>query len=222
MDDLDDLIARIDELDDGDEDFTWHDAAAWVDPERTPLVGGPDGDDPRADGGDPEVDLDWDEDWTTDPTSRPPPPMVMRLSRDHTDLLTYDMIAAEWGGEPDLIEQARALVDSDINTDRVAAVGRAMLNIADEVDAEPNIEVYVAIAPKQVNGDVLTAQHPDGRSIRWDNGEWTGDTDLIREVAELLEVSANQSSMRTLAEAMIAVTIGGTHNGAAVRFASGG
>ncbi|MGV0624599.1 hypothetical protein [Mycolicibacter minnesotensis] len=203
-DDLDDVLARIDELEtDEDKDtHSWHDAAVW-----SPSL--PEGD-----------ELGDDDEWHPDiePSGLcAGDPVVLALTaRDGSVLVSWDMDTHQWTGNSDVVRMVQtAAANAGADMEPFEQVGMAMMSVCDDLDAAPNIAVYVSVTPRPVHpAELLTAEHPDGRTVQWDHGEWSGDRELCLDADELRRRHAEPDSLTAVAEALLIVCAGGTMNAA--------
>lgn len=207
MSELDDLLSRIDELegteDGGDtdtEDHTWHDAAVW-----TPDL--PDGDD-HAD------DDEFHPDVESIGLCEGDPVVLSLTSRDGSVVVSWDMHTDTWDGSPEAIHAVQtAAANAGCDMEPFEKIGHGMMSVCDDLDAAPSIEVYVAVSPRPVPpAELLTAEHPDGRTVQWNHGEWSGDRDLAVDADELRRRHREPDSLAAVAEALIEVCNGGTMN----------
>lgn len=202
-DDLDAVLSRIDELEaeDGEDNHSWHDAAVW-----SPNL--PDGDDPADDD-------EFHPDVESIGLCAGDPVVLALTARDGSTLVSWDMDTCTWTGIPDVVRMTQTAVEriSDPDMELFERVGHAMLSLADDLNAAPNTAVYVAVTPRPVPPDeLLTAQHPDGRTVTWDHGDWSGDRELCLDADELRRRHAEPDSLAAVAEALLTICNGGTVN----------
>jgi hypothetical protein len=205
--DLDNLLADIDELEAETgpySGFGWHDAAQW-----SPNL--PEGDEPSDDD-------EWHPDIEPSGLCAGDPVVLALTARDGSVLVSWDMDTHRWEGNPDVVEMVRtAVVEQHVDPDMklFERVGAAMMSLADDLDAAPNIAVYVSVTPRPVPpAELLTAERPDGRSVTWDHGEWSGDRELCIDADELRRRHAEPESLAAVAEALLVVCADGTMNAA--------
>lgn len=199
--DLDAVLDAIDELEaDEDSDFDWHDAAVW-----SPNLPADD-------------ELGDDDEFHPDVESIglcAGDPVVLALTaRDGSVVVSWDMDTHRWTGNSDIVQMVQdAALRQHANPDMKSfeMVGAAMMSLADDLDAAPNTAVYVAVTPRPVPpAELLTAEHPDGRTVQWDHGEWSGDRELCLDADELRRRHREPDSLAAVAEALLIVCVDGT------------